>query len=82
MQVQRVSRRVLHDFWRRWYFPANATLFLVGDFNSKASRGLDAAETLVKEAFGSIPAARLPSNGVPGSLKQRHLVSICFCKVP
>ena len=45
MQVQSVSRQVLHDFWKRWYFPANATLFLVGDFDSEAGGGLAAGDT-------------------------------------
>ncbi len=24
---------LVHAFWRRWYFPANATLYVVGDLD-------------------------------------------------
>jgi secreted Zn-dependent insulinase-like peptidase len=71
-----VSRQVLHDFWKRWYFPGNATLYLVGDFDGALGGGMDAAEKLIRETFGRIPPGRLPGNGVPGPLKQRQLVSL------
>ena len=77
VQVETVPRQVLHDFWKRWYFPGNATLYMVGDFDSGAGGGLDAAEQLVRETFGRIAPGRLPGNGVPGELKQRQLVSSC-----
>ncbi|KAL0020811.1 hypothetical protein WJX79_007906 [Trebouxia sp. C0005] len=73
-QVETVSRQVLHDFWKRWYFPGNATLYLVGDFDGAIGGGMDAAERMIHETFGRIPPARLPGNGVPGPLKQRQLV--------
>ena len=78
-QVETVSRQVLHDFWRRWYFPGNATLYLVGDFDGGLGGGMDAAEKLIRETFGRIPPGRLPGNGVPGPLKQRQLVSLAAC---
>ena len=75
-----MSRQVLHDFWKRWYFPGNATLYLVGDFDGAAGGGgMDAAEKLIRDTFGRIPAGRLPGNGVPGPLKQRQLVSLAAC---
>ena len=78
LQVESVPRQVLHDFWKRWYFPGNATLYLVGDFESGSGGGMDAAENLIRETFGRIPAGRLPGNGVPGPLKHRQLVSRLF----
>ncbi len=74
-----MSRQVLHDFWKRWYFPGNATLYLVGDFDGAVGGGMDAAEKLIRETFGRIPPGRLPGNGVPGPLKQRQLVSLAAC---
>lgn len=70
---------MLHDFWKRWYFPGNATLYLVGDFDGAIGGGMDAAERMIHETFGRIPPARLPGNGVPGPLKQRQLVSLAAC---
>jgi len=40
---------------------------------------MDAAEKLIRDTFGRIPAGRLPGNGVPGPLKQRQLVSLAAC---
>ena len=74
-QVESVPRQVLQDFWKRWYFPGNATLYLVGDFEGSFGGGMDAAERLIRETFGRVPAGRQPGNGVPGPLKQRQLVS-------
>jgi predicted Zn-dependent peptidase len=31
VQVKLWSKQELHAFWRKWYFPANATLYIVGD---------------------------------------------------
>ena len=60
-----MSREVLHDFWKRWYFPGNATLYLVGDFESGGEGGMDAAEALIRQTFGKIPPGRHLENGVP-----------------
>lgn len=32
-QVKQWPQDRVHAFWRRWYFPANATLYIVGDLD-------------------------------------------------
>lgn len=32
-QVKQWPQDLVHAFWKRWYFPANATLYVVGDFD-------------------------------------------------
>ena len=41
-------------FWQKWYFPANATLYLVGDFG----RSVEETKALVERYFGGVPAVR------------------------
>lgn len=72
MQVNGVTRQVLHDFWQRFYFPGNATLYVVGDFD--AGGGMDAAEGLIKDSFGKVPAGQLPGSGAPGPLREQQMV--------
>mmetsp|Transcript_39203 Transcript_39203/g.47468 ORF Transcript_39203/g.47468 Transcript_39203/m.47468 type:complete len:1112 (+) Transcript_39203:2-3337(+) len=59
----------LRAFHKRWYFPANATLYIVGDFG----RTIPEVEQLIETAFGHEPLAReeLP-DGSMGPVKQRH----------
>lgn len=80
VQVKSVDRQVLHDFWKRFYFPGNATLYVVGDFD--AGGGMDAAEQLIRDTFGKIPAGQQPGSGAPGPLRQQHMVwNLIFCFV-
>ena len=53
-------------FWSRWYFPANAVLYVVGDFD----RSVDEVRGLIDACFGGIPPARepLPGAGQPALL--------------
>ena len=55
-QVRGWQRADLLEFWSRWYFPANATLYLVGDFGEGVTTE-DAARA-VEAAFGRVPAGR------------------------
>ena len=68
-----MTRQVLHDFWARFYFPGNATLYVVGDFD--ADGGLDAAEQLIKDTFGKLPPGQQPGSGAPGPLREQQMVS-------
>jgi predicted Zn-dependent peptidase len=58
-QVRGWQRDALLEFWADWYFPANATLYLVGDL------GLDTADAAaaVEAAFGGVPAGRQAGPG-------------------
>ena len=79
-QVEQWDRAALVDFWQKWYFPGNATLYVVGELD----RSVQQTEALIQQTFGNIPAGRegVPSllggsstNGqAPGPLKQRHPV--------
>ena len=71
-QVKGVTREVLHDFWARFYFPGNATLYVVGDFTAKG--GMDAAEQLIRDTFGKVPAGLRPGSGTPGPLREQQMV--------
>lgn len=52
MQVEKWTWAQLRAFWERWYFPANATLFVVGDVDPEVVR----AE--IQRSFGRIPTDR------------------------
>ena len=47
-QVQEWPREQLLEFWYKWYFPANATLFVVGDLD----RSVPELEQLIRDTFG------------------------------
>ena len=49
------------DFWRRWYFPANATLYVVGNFD----RTVPEVEDLIRKTFGPIPPGLQQPDGSP-----------------
>ena len=53
-QVARWGREALLEFWGDWYFPANATLYLVGQLD----RPLDDARALIDATFGKLPPGR------------------------
>lgn len=78
LQVQKVGKDVLHGFWSKWYFPANATLYMVGDFENGMAGGIPAVEDLIRKTFGShrLQPGRQSNGAGPssGPLKQRHEV--------
>lgn len=51
---------MLMAFWEKWYFPANAVLYIVGDLGSEVPM----IEALIERAFGAVPSGRerLPSS--------------------
>ena len=55
-QVEGFDRAGLIAFWQRWYFPANAVLYIVGDFD----RPIEGVKALVNASFGAIPPGREP----------------------
>jgi zinc protease len=52
--VENIDRQQLVDYYDSYYHPNNATLVLVGDFNT------DHALALVKKYFSSLPTGKLP----------------------
>lgn len=71
---------VLRGFWERWYFPANATLYVVGELGGS----VEETRQLIERTFGRVPPGRYPAHSLngnghadapaPGSLKMRHEV--------
>lgn len=57
------TREQLLSFWQRWYVPANATLFVVGDFD----RTVPQIQEMIEKLFGPIPAGQqdLPPDMAP-----------------
>ena len=56
MQVKQWDIKKLRSFWQRWYFPANATLYVVGDFNMS----VDELRAQIQRHFDPVPPGRLP----------------------
>jgi zinc protease len=49
------------SFYRKWYVPANATLVIAGDFETKVAR------ELVQKWFGSFPRTKKPAQTPPAA---------------
>lgn len=56
-QVKQWDIIKLRSFWQRWYFPANATLYVVGDFNMS----VDELRSQIQRYFDPVPPGRLPA---------------------
>ena len=54
LQVEKWDRKMLMNFWQKWYFPANAVLYIVGDLRSAVPE----IEALIEKAFGAVPPGR------------------------
>jgi len=52
-QVEAWPAQAVRDFHARWYFPANATLYMVGDFDAS----VDEVEGMVAASFGEAAPA-------------------------
>jgi len=48
--VKQWSKQQIVDFWRKWYYPANATLYLFGDFGCSKEE----ARALIEKSFGKV----------------------------
>lgn len=49
-QVSKWPHKQLREFWQKWYYPANATLLIVGDLD----RDLEATKELINRTFGKV----------------------------
>lgn len=58
-QVKTWEHSVVQNFWRKWYFPANITLYIVGDLD----RSVEEVTRLIEAAFGRFPAGNLGDHG-------------------
>jgi hypothetical protein len=58
-QVKTWVHEVVQNFWRKWYFPANVTLYIVGDLNETKEQ----VERLIEQSFGKFSAGRLGDHG-------------------
>ena len=58
VQVKQWDIKKLRSFWQRWYFPANATLYVVGDFNMS----VDELRAQIQRHFDPVPPGRLPTD--------------------
>jgi predicted Zn-dependent peptidase len=56
--VSRFTSYDISSFWKRWYWPGNATLYLVGDLDNE----IEIVESLVKRMFGHLPKELETSN--------------------
>jgi predicted Zn-dependent peptidase len=74
-QIKNWSREDLVEFHEKWYFPANATLYVVGDFDST-----EEVEELIEKSFGDLPARLVEDGDEEGKklvgevLAKRHVV--------
>eukprot|EP00887_Chlorella_sp_A99_P001378 scaffold8.g1378.t1 len=67
--VERWSRDEIMAFWSRHYFPANATLYVVGDVDPVATK------RLIEETFGCVPASlQQPSPSAAAGLLDSSLM--------
>ncbi|KAG2437818.1 hypothetical protein HXX76_005438 [Chlamydomonas incerta] len=56
-QVKTWPHDTLKAFWERWYFPANVTLYVVGDLE----RSTEDTIKLIQRTFGRVPPGREPA---------------------
>lgn len=61
--MEKWDRRALINFWEKWYFPANAVLYIVGDLR----RSIEDVQALIQSAFGGVPPGREKLPGATGT---------------
>lgn len=54
-QVKTWPAPALKKFWEKWYFPANVTLYVVGDLD----RDVDEVKALIQKTFGKLSPAQV-----------------------
>jgi len=54
--VKAWNREKLFGFWKKWYFPANGTLYIVGDISSPGA--LSNTVKLIQTHFGSVETGK------------------------
>jgi zinc protease len=62
--IRSVALDDIRAFYRTWYAPNNATLVVVGDVDEHALLGM------VRDAYGALPAATLPTGAAPAEPPQ------------
>ncbi|KAK9810226.1 hypothetical protein WJX72_007002 [[Myrmecia] bisecta] len=62
-QVKQWDGSVLRNFWEKWYFPANATLYVVGELDC----GVEATKQLIQQVFGKVAPGRERIPGTSGN---------------
>jgi zinc protease len=62
--IRSVGLDDIRAFYRTWYAPNNATLVVVGDVDEQALLGM------VRDAYGALPAAALPTGAAPAEPPQ------------
>jgi len=71
-QIQRWDARALREFHRRWYFPANATLYVVGDLPGGAAATVAAIEATFSHVPPSLEPPPLAQPPPPLPAPRRH----------
>ena len=56
-QVKQWNIDELRGFWQQWYFPANATLYVVGEVGRPTAE----VRELIANTFGRVPPGRHPA---------------------
>jgi len=65
-QVDQWSRDQLLAFWKKWYFPGNATLYVVGDLDRSTAE----LEELIKQTYGKRPPGMVPAGLAAAQAKE------------
>jgi predicted Zn-dependent peptidase len=51
-QVKTWEHAIVQNFWSKWYFPGNVTLYIVGDLDRSSEEVIG----LIEASFGGFPA--------------------------
>ena len=57
-QIKNWKKDQMYDYWKRWYFPGNATLYVVGDF--KTPEDIQNCQALIQKSFGKVRRVHTP----------------------
>ena len=61
-QVKTWDRDKIENFWKKWYYPGNMTLYVVGVMVD----GVEATKKLIEETFGGLTVNMFESGAMPG----------------
>lgn len=68
--VRKFTADQIRAFWQRWYFPANMTLYVVGELEG----GVEATERLIEQIFGGLEPRREATVDAEGKVQMGALV--------
>eukprot|EP00210_Caulerpa_lentillifera_P004547 g4337.t1 len=57
-QIRKWDRDMIREFWSKWYYPANMTLYIVGVL----PEGVDATKELIRATFGDVQVNMFQEN--------------------